>query len=203
MTLPKNPHCALICGRTNCGKTKFILDSLENEYKNNFEKIVIICPTLSNNRTYRDRSWFWNDEDVIPCDLDLENITLNQALSYYRKVFKGLYVLFIIDDCSALQEIKYRRETCELTKLAYSGRHDNHSCWLLTQKYNNVLKDFREQTQFVVLFYCKDKTSFDQCLNENDGVPVEEIANIKTHLKNVPYSKLIIKTDPPIWWKLL
>ena len=188
-----------------------MLDLLERHYKDNFEKIVIICPTLSNNKTYRDRPWFWNDPEVYACDLDVESahagktISLNEALTFYRKEFKGTSVLFLIDDCSAFQEIKYRSggrkgTACPLTKLAYSGRHDLHSCWLLTQKYNSVLKDYREQTQFIVLFYCKDKTSFDQCLDENDAIPMEERGLIKNHLRDVPYSKVIVKTDPPVDW---
>ena len=39
-----NPECALIVGKTNSGKTKWILDLLETKYKNVFENIVVICP---------------------------------------------------------------------------------------------------------------------------------------------------------------
>ena len=45
----KSPHCALVIGKTNSGKTKWILDLLETSYLNAFESIVIICPTVSKN----------------------------------------------------------------------------------------------------------------------------------------------------------
>ena len=32
MELPKFSHCATICGATGCGKTKFVLDLLEDKY---------------------------------------------------------------------------------------------------------------------------------------------------------------------------
>ena len=47
---PKKPHCAIICGATECGKTKYILDLLETEYFNYFDYIVIFCPTFKYNK---------------------------------------------------------------------------------------------------------------------------------------------------------
>ena len=43
----KYPHSAIICGQTNCGKTVFVLDLLQNEYKGMFENIVIQSGTRS------------------------------------------------------------------------------------------------------------------------------------------------------------
>ena len=37
--------------------------------------------------------------------------------------------------------------------LAFSGRHAQQSVWVLTQKYNSVLKDLREQTRWVCFVY--------------------------------------------------
>ena len=51
--------------------------------------------------------------------------------------------LFIIDDCSAEGEINKKRDA--LSELAFSGRYRNHFLWVLTQKYNSVSKDVREQ----------------------------------------------------------
>ena len=63
-----------------------------------------------------------------------------------------------------------------ISELAFSGRHANHSCWILSQKYNSVLKvkDFREQLKWLCIFYCKDRNSFENCLRENDVVENEE-----------------------------
>ena len=60
MELPKYAHCAIICDRTGCGKTEFVLDLLETEYKGVFEHIVILCPTIEWNKAYKSRSWIGN-----------------------------------------------------------------------------------------------------------------------------------------------
>ena len=46
MNLPKFPHSAMFFGVTTCGKTEFLLKLLETIYKNHFEFIVILCPTI-------------------------------------------------------------------------------------------------------------------------------------------------------------
>ena len=198
-----NPHCALIIGKTNSGKTRWILDLLESEYRYAFEAIIIICPTIFKNKTYLTRSWVISDPEVYLVDPELYNLSLNETIDIYRKNFDGVETLFIIDDCSSEQEIKYRKKTCALTKMAFSGRHYLHSCWLLSQKYNSVLKDYREQTAFIALFYCKDKYSFDQAIDENDVVPNGKRESIKKYLRDNKYSKLIINTEPPVSYKLL
>ena len=51
MNLPKFPHSAMFVGVTACGKTEFLLKLLETVYKNHFEFIVILCPTILDNKT--------------------------------------------------------------------------------------------------------------------------------------------------------
>ena len=46
MNLPKFPHSAMFVGCTNVGETEHLLRILETEYKNHFEFIVILCPTI-------------------------------------------------------------------------------------------------------------------------------------------------------------
>ena len=65
MNFPKFPHSAMLVGTTNVGKTEYLLKSLENEYKNHFKFIVIMCPTvLDNNKTYLSRKWIFDDKNV-------------------------------------------------------------------------------------------------------------------------------------------
>ena len=64
----KEPHTALFVAPTGVGKTQLALSLLETEYRNHFDFIVIICPTLRYNSTYKNRSWVWNDPDVIPIE---------------------------------------------------------------------------------------------------------------------------------------
>ena len=50
MNLPKFPHSAMFVGVTACGKTEFLLRLLETIYKSHFEFIVILCPTIAENK---------------------------------------------------------------------------------------------------------------------------------------------------------
>ena len=64
----KELHTALFIAPTGVGKTHLALSLLENEYRNHFNFIVIICSTLRYNFTYKNQSWVWNDPDVIPIE---------------------------------------------------------------------------------------------------------------------------------------
>ena len=48
--------------------THLALSLHETEYKDHFDVIAIICPTLRYNSTYKSRTWVWNDPDVIPIE---------------------------------------------------------------------------------------------------------------------------------------
>ena len=64
----KEPHTALFVAPTGVGKMQIALNLLENEYRNHFDFIIIICPTLAHNSTYKSQGWVWNDPDVIPIE---------------------------------------------------------------------------------------------------------------------------------------
>ena len=49
MNFLKFPHSAMFVGATNIGMTEYSLKLLETEYKNNFEFVVIMCPTILDN----------------------------------------------------------------------------------------------------------------------------------------------------------
>lgn len=198
--LPKYSHCGLIVGATACGKTQFVLDLLQENYTKHFDYIVIFCPTIKHNKTYLERGFIWTDDNVFVVN---PNGKLSEYLEYFYNIFEDAGdTLFIIDDCSAEKDIVKKRQA--LSKLAFSGRHAGISVWILTQKYNSVLKDFREQLKFVCLFYCKDRDSFDICLRENDVIETKsERDKIKEKLKSSKHCKLILKTDQPTEYKLL
>ncbi len=91
-----------------------------------------------------------------------------------------------------------------LSQLAFSGRHAEQTVWVISQRYNSVLKDLREQTKWLCMFYTKDRDSFDDCLRENDVIPtLEERNKIRKELSKTKHSKLLIRTDQPTDYKLL
>ena len=108
MNLPKFPHSAMFVGVTACSMTEFLLQLLETKYKNHFEFIVILCPTILNNKTYLSRKWILNDKNVfILCDLEGK---LYEWIRLFKNRLEGYQTLFIIDDCSAEGEINKKRD---------------------------------------------------------------------------------------------
>ena len=61
----KKLHTALFVAPTGVAKSHLVLNLLESEYKNHFDFIIIICPTLKHNETYKSRGWVWTDPEVI------------------------------------------------------------------------------------------------------------------------------------------
>ena len=191
--LTKEPHSAIICGQTGCGKTVFILELLEGVYKHVFRHIVILCPTVRHNHTYKQCPWIWADPEVYVVD---PGERLHDYLRAFYLIFQGEPTLYIIDDCSALRALK--KKAGMLSELTFSGRHAKQSVWVITQKYNSVLKDLREQTRWVALFHCKDRDSFQDCLRENDVIPTpEERGLVRQQLAETKHTKLLLKTDQP------
>ena len=200
MNLPKFPHSAMFVGCTNVGKAEYLLGILETKHKNHFEFIVILCPTILDNKTYLSRKWILDDKNVfIVCDMEGK---LNEWIRLFKDTLKCRQTLFIIDDCLAEGEINKKRDA--LSELAFSGRHRNHSLWVLTQKYNSISKDVREQIKWLCLFFTKYRDSFEDCLRENDVVlDKNERDRWKKCLQDRHYSKLILKCYQPTGYYLL
>ena len=124
----KEPHTALFVAPTGVGKTHLALDLLESEYKTHFNFIVIICPTLEHNEAYKSRGWVRTDSDIIHIEPD------NNVYYWIEKIsnlLTGSKTLFLIDDIIADEALDKRHQL--LLELAISGRHRQHSLWLLSQ----------------------------------------------------------------------
>jgi hypothetical protein len=196
---PRDAHSAIICGSTGCGKTEFVLDLLQGPYRDVFRYIVILCPTLRYNKAYRNRPWVWRDRRIFVVNPGEQ---LHEGLRFFYNAFKGQPTLYVIDDMAASKALTKKKDM--LSELAFSGRHALQSVWVLTQKYNSVLKDLREQTRWTVLFHCKDRDSFEDCLRENDVVPSsEERAEVRKLLAATKHAKLLLKTDQPTAYKVI
>ena len=97
---------------------------------------------------------------------------LQDYIQGFYHVCMGELRLYIIDDCSASTALTKKKDM--LSMLAFLGYHAEQSVWVLTQKYNSVVKDLRVKTSWNCLFHCKDCDSLEDCLCENDVIPSRE-----------------------------
>jgi len=185
------PFNMLVSGVTNCGKTHHVLELLKTVYKNKFDYIVIFCPTFIENKTYN-QSFIYDDEDIIIIIVDGN---LNALLLIATEAYKNSNTLFIIDDCSNLHDSKIK--CSQLTNLAFSGRHLGISTWVITQKYNSVVKDYRENIRMLILYYNKDGSALQLALEENNVIEKDERAKVIKYIKNNRSSKIIMKLEHP------
>ena len=159
----KQPHTALFVALTGVAKTHLALSLLENEYRNHFDFIVIICPTLAHNSTYKSRGWVWNDPEVIPIEPGNQLYYLIEKIS---NLLAGSITLFLIDDIIADETLD---KHCQpLLELTISGRHRGHSLWLLTQSYTAVPNNIRRQAKMLYVWYPKNRTDLNTIHEEND-----------------------------------
>jgi len=193
------PHSAIICGQTGCGKTQFVLDELlhpeRGSYRNALDFVFILCPTWKRNRTYLDRPWLWRGPHAFRFYVIEPGERLHDWLRLLFSLYADTPTLYIADDMSASRDLT--KKTDMLSELAFSGRHAKQSVWVLVQKYNTVCKDLREQTKWVAHFHRKDRLSFTDALDENDIVPHELRNSLRTSLAEAQHTKLVLKTDQP------
>ena len=171
----EEPHTALFIAPTGVGKTHLTLSLLENEY---FDFIVIICPMLAHNDTYKSRGWIWNDPDAIPIEPGNQLYYLIEKIS---NLPAGFTTLFLIDDIIADETL----DKCSqpLLELAILGRHRAHSLWLLTQSYTAVPNNIRRQAKMLYVWYPKNIMDLNTIYEENDIIGLGELARVKAQLK--------------------
>ena len=103
----------------------------------------------------------------------------------------GDKTLFLIDDIIA-------DETLELElELAISGRHRDHSLWLLTQSYTAVPNNIRRQAKMLYVWYPKNRMDLNTIHEENDVIGPEELARVKAQLKRGKHTCLIMRMEHP------
>ena len=195
--LPRTAHSAKICGQTGCGKT-FILDLLEGPYRGAFQHIAIVCSTLRYKKAYHRRPWIWTDPEIY---LVVPGERLQDYLRALFRLFKGSTTLYILDDLSATKVLTKKKDM--LSELAFSVNHAEQSIWVLTQTYNAVLTDLREQKRWLAVFCMKDHDSFHECLKKNNVVPSEQRASLQQELAETKHAVLLLKTDQPASYMVL
>ena len=178
---------------TGVGKTHLALNLLDNEYRDHFDFIVIICPTLAHNETYKSRGWVWNDPHVFLIE---PGNHLYNWIEKMGKQFAGFKTLFLIDDIIANENLDKKRQL--LLELAISGRLKGHLLWFLTQSYTAIPKNIRRQAKMLHVWYPKNRMDLNIIHEENDVIEtLEELARVKAQLKQGKHTCLIMKMEHP------
>ena len=181
----KEPHTALFVIPNGVGKTHLALNLLESEYKNHFDFIVLICPTLVHNQTYKSRGWAWNDPDVIPIELGNNLYYLTEKIS---KMLTGSKTLFLVDDIIANEALNKRCQP--LLGLALLNRHRGHSLWLLSQSYTVIPNNIRRQAKMLYVWYPKNRVDLNIIHEENDIIKTkEELQSVSWILAEFCYNR--------------
>ena len=143
------PFRMIIDGRSNCGKTRLLIQ-LMKEFKRSetFEQIIIICPTFKRNKTYQNEDFIFEDKNILVCDCDFDDVETYIKISrcYINSKPNIKNALVIFDDIVCSEDILKR--TSEITKLSFSGRHANISFILITQDFHTIPKKIRENCCF-------------------------------------------------------
>ena len=89
------PFNMLISGITNCGKTHYIFDILENHYINKFDYIIIYCPTFLINKTY-DRKIMHN-KNVLIIDMSITDLDelLEINMDFFLDIIHCLLLMIV------------------------------------------------------------------------------------------------------------
>ena len=191
----KIPFNCIITGPTNCGKTQYLVDQLRGHFRGAFEYIVLICPTYSHNKTYRDFAKgdkrFWV---LSPDSSDQDEI--NNLPTLCSSFFSGENTLIILDDCAVSKDLKKRSN--KFINLAFSGRHIGLSVWVLTQQLTSIAKPFRENVACVVSFYNPSETAMKMLFEEYGGaLDADKRKRYKRLLKKEKYARLCFSLRHP------
>ena len=139
----------IIVGMTACGKTHYLLSMLEKEYKNHYDYIFIVCPTLEDNKTYQQWKYLTNPDvyELPVAHGNVENIL--RDITHAKNTNSPI----ILDDCAASKDVKNR--TSELVKLGFSGRHIRLSTIVVRQQLTSIAKPYRMNISKLVTFLSK------------------------------------------------
>ena len=124
---------------------------------------------------------------------------LFEWIGFLSKLFAGQVTLFIVDDIISDETLDKKRQP--LLELAISGRHRNHSLWLLTQSYTAIPKNLRRQKKMLFVWYPNEKSDL-KTIDEEMNI-IDDLEVVKKELKSSKYACLYIRLEYPRSYKVL
>ena len=125
--------------------------------------MILLCPTLTFNETYKG----FAEEDIDFFVLTPDQHHIDDLLKIVSFVFEETNSLIILGDCTASRDVK--RRTNELVNLAFSARHKGLSVWVITQQKTSISKAFRENIASLVLFYTPSRKDMKEIFDDYGG----------------------------------
>ena len=155
-----------IVGATGTGKTHYLLEMLERDYKGFYNTIWLICPTFFRNDTYLDWKYV-NDPDFVPLPCHLDEVEyfiqlVIEASREYGTHKDGNKNLLILDDVAAGHAAKNRGGS--LVESGFGSRHDGLSVVVITQQFKSVAKAWRDNQSHFTFFTTQTKRTWMKCL---------------------------------------
>ena len=114
---------------------------------------------------------------------------INELLAHAADLLSGSNSLIILDDCAVSKDLKSRSN--KFIDLAFSGRHQGLSVWVLTQQLTSIAKPFRDNVAAVIAFHNPSQIGTKGIFEDYGGDLNAETRKRLTHLlKTERYSRL-------------
>ena len=143
----------MVCAKRRSGKS-ILIRYLVNQYKEQYEKIFVICPTEDINKFYQsenfvDKKNIFNDYDDEWVNKLICSMTkINEGLIEGKDNNKAKKVLLILDDCCSDVNM---HSLVSLKKLFTRGRHCFISVIITSQFINQISPIGRTNTDFCII----------------------------------------------------
>ena len=115
-------------------------------------------------------------------------------------LLSGEKTLFIVDDVIADETLDKRRNP--LLELAISGRHRQHSLWLL-KSYTAIPKNLRRQKKQLFKWYPSEKSDLKTIDEETNLMTSDDLVKIKENLKSEKHACLYVRLEHPRSFQVL
>lgn len=187
--LIKPPFLGVLNGSTRSGKSTMVTNFLYNPdfYKNIFENVIIISPTVLNDDTLR---FIKEDEKITKISENFEFLDdiLKTIVESQEDVEKEERedVLIILDDM-----LGFLKRESYLTYLCTRYRHYKISILITTQSFRAIPNIIRTNADFVILFATQNKKEYKKIEEEYGGL----IPDFETRFKEAtdkPYNFMYI-----------